>query len=143
MVETIDKKVPTTSVKLDSVGIPEDVRQLIAQKRKQRRLWQKFRIQSYKNNVNRLQKQIQNRMKEIKKEEWRKYCNDMELEERQTASWKNIKSVLNTKRDALLVIRSFPQRIGTGKLLGHPQQNRSQKPVSILLYVRVRGQLIP
>ena len=95
--QTIDTQVPRGHIRSDNIGIPADVRELISQKRHQRRQWQKTRIPQHKTNMNRLQKQIRNRMRELKDQTWRKYCNDMELGERQDSSWINIQSVMNPK----------------------------------------------
>ena len=52
----IAEKVPTKTIKQNSIGLPIEIRELIRQKRHQRRLWQRTRISQYKTNVNRLQK---------------------------------------------------------------------------------------
>ena len=52
----IAEKVPTKSIKRNSIGLP--IRELIRQKRHQRRLCQRTRIPQYKTNANRLQKRI-------------------------------------------------------------------------------------
>ena len=54
----IAEKVPTKSIKRNSMGLPTEIRELIRQKRHQRRLWQKTRVPQYKTNANRLQKRI-------------------------------------------------------------------------------------
>ena len=54
----IAEKVPTKSIKWNSMGLPIEIRELIRQKRHQRRLWQKTRVPQYKTNANRLQKRI-------------------------------------------------------------------------------------
>ena len=40
--------VPTKSIKRNSIGLPIEIRELIRQKRHQRRLWQRTRIPQYK-----------------------------------------------------------------------------------------------
>ena len=52
----IAEKVPTKTIKRNSTGLPIEIRELIRQKRHQRRLWQSTRIPQYKTNANRLQK---------------------------------------------------------------------------------------
>ena len=42
------EKVPTKSIKRNSIGLPIEIRELIRQKRHQRRLWQRTRIPQYK-----------------------------------------------------------------------------------------------
>ena len=54
----IAEKVPTKSIKQNSIGVPIEIRELLSQKRHQRRLWQKTRIPQYKTNANRLHKRI-------------------------------------------------------------------------------------
>ena len=55
---SIAEKVPTKTIKWNSIGLPIEIRELICQKRHQRRLWQRTRIPQYKTNANRLQKRI-------------------------------------------------------------------------------------
>ena len=50
------EKVPNKSIKRNTIGLPIEIRELIRQKRHQRRLWQRTRIPQYKTNANRLQK---------------------------------------------------------------------------------------
>ena len=54
----IAKKVPSKSVKQNSIRLPIDIRELIRQKRHEKRLWQRTRIPQYKTNGNRLQKRV-------------------------------------------------------------------------------------
>ena len=75
----IAEKVPTKSIKRNSMGLPKEIRELIRQKRHQRRLWQKTRVPQYKNNANRLQKRISKDITPRKRDSWKKYCDDMEL----------------------------------------------------------------
>ena len=76
----IAEKVTTKSIKRNSIGLPIEIRELIRQKRHQRRLWQRTRIPQYKTNANRLQKRIR------KRDSWKMYCDDMELSEGQGAA---------------------------------------------------------
>ena len=50
----IAEKVPTKSIKRNSMGLPIEIRELIRLKRHQRRLWQKTRVPQCKTNANRL-----------------------------------------------------------------------------------------
>ena len=93
----IAEKVPTKSIKRNSMGLPLEIRELIRQKRHQRRLWQKTRVPQYKTNANRLQKRISKEITIRKRDSWKKYCDDMELSEGQDAAWCKIRSVLNPK----------------------------------------------
>ena len=93
----IAKKIPTKSIKRNSMGLPIEIRELIRQKRHQRRLWQKTRVPQYKTNANRLQKRISKDITTRKRDSWKKYCDDMELSEGQDAAWCKIRSVLNPK----------------------------------------------
>ena len=92
----IAEKVPIKSIKRNSMGLPIEIRELIRQKRHQRRLWQKTRVPQYKTNANRLQKRISKDITTRKRYIWKKYCDDMELSEVQDAAW-CIRSVLNPK----------------------------------------------
>ena len=70
----IAEKVPAKSIKRNSMGLPIEIRELIRQKRHQRRLWQKTRVPQYKTNANRLQKRISKdittRKRELEKVLW-------------------------------------------------------------------------
>ena len=100
----IAEKVPTKSIKRNSMGLPIEIRELIHQKWHQRRLWQKTRVPQYKTNANRLQKRIS-------KDSWKKYCDDMELSEGQDAAWCKIRSVLNPKSASY----NYPTLVSRGK----------------------------
>ena len=90
----IAEKVPT---KRNSIGLPIEIRELIRQKRHQRRLWQRTRIPQYKTNDNRLQKRISKDIAIRKRDSSEMYCGNMELSECQDAAWCKIRSVLNPK----------------------------------------------
>ena len=51
----IAEKVPTKTIKRNSIGLPIEIRELIRQKRHPRRHWEKTRIPQYKSNANHLQ----------------------------------------------------------------------------------------
>ena len=93
----IAEKVPTKSIKRNSIGLPIEIRELIRQKRHQRRLWQRTRILQYKTNDNRLQKRISKNITIRKRGSWKMYCDDMELSEGPDAAWCKIRSVLDPK----------------------------------------------
>ena len=93
----IAEKVPTKSIKRNSIGLSIEIRELIRQKRHQRRLWQRTRIPQYKTNANRLKKRINKDITIRKRDSWKMYCNNMELSEGQGAAWCTIRSVLNPK----------------------------------------------
>ena len=86
------EKVPTKTIKRNSIGLPIEIRELIRQKRHQRRLWQRTRIPQYKTNANRLQKRICKDITIRKRDSWEMYCDDMELSEGQGAAWCKIRS---------------------------------------------------
>ena len=92
----IAEKVPTKTIKRNSIGLPIEIRELIRQKRHPRRHWEKTRIPQYKSNANHLQKRIS---KDIttRKRELGNVLRDMELSECQGAAWCKISSVLNPK----------------------------------------------
>ena len=87
----IAEKVPTKSIKRN-LCLPIEIRELIRQKRHQRRLWKKKRVPQYKTNANRLQKRISKDITTRKRDSWKKYCDDMELSEGQDAAWCKIRS---------------------------------------------------
>ena len=70
----IAEKVPTKSIKRNSIGLPIEIRELIRQKRHQ---W--TRIPQYKTNANHLQKRISKDITIRKRGNWKMYCDDMEL----------------------------------------------------------------
>ena len=107
----IAEKVPTKSIKRNSMGLPIEIRELIRQKRHQRRLWQKTRVPQYKTNANRLQKRISKDITIRKRDSWKKYCDDMELSEGQDAAWCKIRSVLNPKSASY----NYPTLVSRGK----------------------------
>ena len=53
LTSVVAEKVPTKSIKRNSMGLPIEIRELISQKRHQRRLWQKTRVPQCKTNANR------------------------------------------------------------------------------------------
>ena len=107
----IAENVPTKYIKRNSMGLPIEIRELIRQKRHQRRLWQKTRVPQYKTNANRLQKRISKDITTRKRDSWKKYCDDMELTEGQDAAWCKIRSVLNPKSASY----NYPTLVSRGK----------------------------
>ena len=99
----IAEKVPTKSIKRNSIVLPIEIRELIRQKKHQERHWQRIRISQYKTNANRLQKRISKDITIRKRDSWKMYCDDIELSEGQGAAWCKIRSVLNPKS-------SYPSR---------------------------------
>ena len=93
----IAEKVLTKTIKRNSIGLPIEIRELIRQKRHQRRLWQRTRLPHYKTNANRLQKRISKDITARKRASWEMYCDDMELSKGQGAAQCKIRSVLNPK----------------------------------------------
>ena len=84
----IAEKVPTKSIKGNSMGLPIEIRELIRQKRQG---------DLCKTNANRLQKRISKDITTRKRDSWKKYCDDMELFEGLDAAWCKIRPVLNPK----------------------------------------------
>ena len=76
--QTIDERVQSKTLKPNSVGLPQAIRDLIKEKRRQRRYRQQTRHQHYKTNYNRRDKTIN---RQTQQNNWTKYCNDMELSE--------------------------------------------------------------
>ena len=54
------------------------IRDMIKEKRQQRRYWQQTRQQHYKTNYNRLDKTIKQYTLQMRQNNWTKYCNNME-----------------------------------------------------------------
>ena len=79
----IAEKAPTKSIKRNFMGLPIEIRELIRQKRDQRRRWQKTRVPQYKTNANRLHKRISKDITTRKRDSWKKYSDEMELSEGQ------------------------------------------------------------
>ena len=69
----IAEKVPTKTIKRNSIGLPIEIRELIRQKRHQRGHWQKTRIPQYKTNANHLQKRISKDITTRKRDNWEMY----------------------------------------------------------------------
>jgi predicted RNA-binding protein with RPS1 domain len=78
---TVDDKVKSKTLKPNSVGLPQEIRDLIKEKRRQRRYWQQTRQQHYKTNYNRLDKTIKQYIRQTRQNSWTNYCNDAELAE--------------------------------------------------------------
>ena len=93
----IAEKVPTKSIKGNSIGLSIEIRELIRQKRQQRRLWQRTRIPQYKTNANSLQKRISNDITIRKRDSWKMVLRRYGVSEGQGAAWCKIRSVLNPK----------------------------------------------
>ena len=93
--QTIDKRVQSKTLKPNSVGLPHAIRDLVKEKRRQRRYWQQTRQQHYKSNYNRLDRPIKQYTRHTRQNNWTKYCNDMELSEGHNDAWRKLRSVIN------------------------------------------------
>ena len=80
------------------MGLPQAIRDLIKEKRRQRRYWQQTRQQHYKTNYNRLDKTIKQYTRQTRQNNWTKYCNNMELSEGNNYSWRKLRSVINPRK---------------------------------------------
>ena len=96
--QTIDERVQSKTLKPNSVGLPHAIRDLIKEKRRQRRYWQQIRQQHYKANYNRLDKTIKQYTRQTRQNNWTKYCNDMELSEGHYDAWRKLRSVINSRK---------------------------------------------
>ena len=96
--QTIDERVQSKTLKPNSVGLPQAIRDLIKEKRRQRRYWQQTRQQHYKTNYNRLDRTIKQYTRQTRQNNWTKYCNDMELSEGHNDAWRKLRSVINPKK---------------------------------------------
>ena len=94
---TIDDNVKSKTLKPNSVGLPQAIRDLIKEKRRLRRYWQQTRQQHYKTKYNRLDKTIKQYTRQTRQNSWTEYCNDMELAEGHNDSWRKLKSVINPR----------------------------------------------
>ena len=96
--QTIDERVQSKTLKPNSLGLPQAIRDLIKEKRRQRRYWQQTRQQHYKTNYNRLDRTIKQYTRQTRQNNWTKYCNDMELSEGHNDAWGKLRSVINPKK---------------------------------------------
>ena len=72
--QTIDERVQSKTLKPNSVGIPQAIRDLIKEKRRQRRYWQQTRQQHYKTNYNRLDRTIKQYTRQTRQNNWECVC---------------------------------------------------------------------
>ena len=93
---TIDERVQSKTLKPNSLGLPQAIRDLIKEKRRQRRYWQQTREQHYKTNYNR--QQTKQYTRQTRQNNWTKYCNDMELSEGHNDAWRKLRSVINHRK---------------------------------------------
>ena len=87
-------RVQSKTLKPNSVGLPQAIRDLIKERR-QRHYWQQTRQQHYKTNYNRLDRTIK---QYTRQNNWKKYCNDMELSEGHNDAWRKLRSVINPRK---------------------------------------------
>ena len=96
--QTIDERVQSKTLNPNSVGLPQAIRDLIKEKRRQRRYWQQTRQQHYKTNYNRLDRTIKQYTRQTRQNNWTKYCNDMELSGGHNDAWRKLRSVINPRK---------------------------------------------
>ena len=94
--QTIDERVQSKTLKPNSVGLPQAIRDLIKEKRRQRRYWQQTRQQHYKTNYNRLDRTIKQYTRQTRQNNCN--CNDMELSEGHNDAWRKLRSVINLRK---------------------------------------------
>ena len=93
----IEEKVPTKKLKGNSIGLPIEIRELILEKRQERRLWQHTRLPQHKTNYNRLNKQIRKLISTTRRNQWEGFCNDINLDEGQGDSWRKLRNLINPR----------------------------------------------
>ena len=96
--QTIDERVQSKTLKPNSVGLPQAIRDLIKEKRRQRHYWQQTRQQHYKTNYNRLERTIKQYTRQTRQNNWTKYCNDIELSEGHNDAYRKLRSVINPRK---------------------------------------------
>ena len=94
----MDERIQSKTLKPNSVGLPQAIRDLIKGKRRKRRYWQRIRQQHYKTSYSRLHKTIKQYTRQIRQNNWTKYCNDMELSEGHNDVWRKLRSVINPRK---------------------------------------------
>ena len=94
---TIKENVKTTELKENSIGISEQVRKLIKEKRQIRARWKKYRNINDKQKYNQITHIIKQLIYREKRQKWEQKCNDLELAENQDSQWQELKKLTNSK----------------------------------------------
>ena len=87
----------------DKIGLPGHVIQLIEEKQKIRKLYQRTGIKQYKTQYNKLNKQIKRIIKEENKQNWEDKCNDIRIEDNHHKSWNQLKTLMGLKRQKTVI----------------------------------------
>ena len=95
--ETVESNVKKIEVQKKSIGLPQDVIEMIKEKRKLRKLYHRTGITFYKIQYNAISKKIKFLVKKEHKKRWEKTCDDLELNPLQDTTWNNIKRLMGLK----------------------------------------------
>ena len=107
LTETINNNVEDNVRKIkiepNKIGLPGHVIQLIEEKQKIRKLYQRTGIKQYKTQYNKLNKQIKQIIKEENKQNWEDKCNDIRIEDNHHKSWNQLKTLMGLKRQKTVI----------------------------------------
>ena len=97
------------------MGLQKDVINLIKEKRKARKLFQKTGNKEYKILQNKLNRELQAHIKEENKKKWEEKCNQLDLQNGQFKTWKNIRKTLGLSNKGV-EIPTLVQKDSNGKV---------------------------
>ena len=97
---TLKDKVKRIQIKLNSTPLPQHIRELIQQKKQNRTAWKRTHNKHYKTEYNRLNTQIQILIKQERQDKWDKKCDDLELQDNQHTTWRQLKQTLGLRAPA-------------------------------------------
>ena len=96
--KTIKDNVQTKTIEDNKIGIPKYIRDMIKDKKYIRKKWKQTGIRYYKTMYNKYNNEIRKLIKEENQKNWNRKCNDMELQENQDNSWKQLKYTMGTNK---------------------------------------------
>ena len=99
IVDLSDKHIPKKNIKIDSNPLPQKIRDKIKKKRKIRRTWLSTRDKKFKEELNKIQKEIKKDIINYNKEMWEDTCNKINTSKND--SWKYVKKIMKkeTQKD--------------------------------------------
>jgi len=80
-------------------------------KKQARKMYQRTRKTIYKTEYNKLNNQVKNNIKRIKRNDWEIKCNNLNIADNQTTTWKQLKAMLGLKPPST----KYPTLITTDK----------------------------
>ena len=119
----IQNNVKKIKIQPQKIGLPPFIRELIKTKHRTRKYYQKTRLEHYKTEYNRLNKQIKQLIKNEHKTRWENKCNDLELKDKQDNTWKQLTQMMGMKKPTT----KFPTLITQDKN-DKTKFNKSTKP---------------